>query len=139
VDRLNQGLATGAVSPSEIDRLCAVIAAFTATRTRAYLAAEAARRRVMLAPVSNTVEVMAHDHLAARQFWDVVQQPGSDAGFRHPGRFVVASGTPLRSLGPAPLGGDGDVHAPLTMSTRARATGDRAARRPAVDMTATPG
>ena len=93
--------------PSEIDRLCAVIAAFTATRTRAYLAAEAARRRVMLAPIANTVEVMGNDHLAVHQFWDVVRQPGSDAVFRHPGRFVVASGAPLRSLGPAPRLGDG--------------------------------
>jgi crotonobetainyl-CoA:carnitine CoA-transferase CaiB-like acyl-CoA transferase len=105
---LNQGLATGAVLPSEVDRLCAVIGAFTATRTRAYLVAEAARRRVMLAPVSSTVEVMGNDHLAVRQFWDVVQQPGTEAAFRHPGRFVVASATPLRSLGPAPRLGDGD-------------------------------
>ncbi len=103
---LNHGLATGAVTSSEIDRLCAVIAAFTATRTQAYLAAEATRRRVMLAPISNTVEVMGNDHLAARHFWDVLQQPGSDAEFRHPGRFVVASGAPLRTLGPAPRLGD---------------------------------
>ena len=39
---LNHGLATGAVPPSEIDRLCEVIAAFTAARTKAHLAAEAA-------------------------------------------------------------------------------------------------
>jgi crotonobetainyl-CoA:carnitine CoA-transferase CaiB-like acyl-CoA transferase len=115
---LNRGLATGAVLPAEIDRLCAVIAAFTATRTRAYLTSEASRRRVMLAPVASTVEVMDNDHLAVRQFWDVVRQPGSDAAFRNPGRFVVASGAPLRSLGPAPrLGGDSDGSA----STRVRA------------------
>jgi crotonobetainyl-CoA:carnitine CoA-transferase CaiB-like acyl-CoA transferase len=114
---LNQALATGAVLPAEIDRLCAVIAAFTAERTRAYLAAEASRRRVMLAPVSSTVEVMGHDHLAAREFWDVVRQPGTDTGFRHPGRFVVASGAPLRSLGPAPRLGDRDGAA----SARSRA------------------
>ena len=88
--------------------MCAVISAFTATRTRAYLVAEAARRRVMLAPVSSTVEVMGNGHLAARRFWDVIQQPGINAAFRHPGRFVVASATPLRPLGPAPRLGDGD-------------------------------
>jgi crotonobetainyl-CoA:carnitine CoA-transferase CaiB-like acyl-CoA transferase len=74
----------------------------------------------MLAPISSTVEVMGNDHLAARQFWDVVQQPGSGAAYRHPGRFVVASGAPLQSLGPAPRLGDGD-DAP---STRVRADVD---------------
>jgi crotonobetainyl-CoA:carnitine CoA-transferase CaiB-like acyl-CoA transferase len=106
---LSQGLFSGTVAPSEADRLCAVIARFTATRTRAYLASEAARRRVMLAPICDTAEVMQNDHLAARRFWDVVQQPGADRSHRHPGRFVVAHAAPLRDLGPAPRLGHHDA------------------------------
>ena len=107
---LNQGLFAGTVPPAEVDRLCAIIARFTATRSKGHLAAEAARRRVLLAPISTLAEVMENDHLAARDYWDVVRHPEADREHRYPGRFVVAPKTPLRTLRPAPrLGADDDL------------------------------
>jgi crotonobetainyl-CoA:carnitine CoA-transferase CaiB-like acyl-CoA transferase len=92
---------------SEIDRLADVIAKFTATRTKAELVAESRRRRVLLAPVATLRDVMSTEHLAERGVWDLVPVEPGGQPHRHLGRFVVASGTPLRSLGPAPaLGAD---------------------------------
>jgi crotonobetainyl-CoA:carnitine CoA-transferase CaiB-like acyl-CoA transferase len=88
---------------SELDRLGDVVAKFTSTRTKAELVAEARRRRVLLAPVATLLEVMATDHLAERGVWDQVPLAPGGKPYRHLGRFVVASGTPLRQLGPAPL------------------------------------
>ena len=99
-------LFTGEVAASEVERLAAVIAAFTATRTKAELFAEATRRRVLLAPVSTLREVLANDHLDVRGFWDHAQHPMAESVQRYPGRFLVASAAPLRSLTPAPRLGE---------------------------------
>ena len=112
---LNVGLFAGTISPAEVDRLCAVIARFTATRTKQYLFSEAARRRVLLAPISTLAEVLDNDHLAARGFWDVVRHPEADQEHRYPGRFVVAPAAPLRALGPAPRLGSHNVDEPFGM------------------------
>ncbi len=95
---------------SELDRLANVIATFTGARTKEELFAGALERRVLLAPVSTLTEVMASDHLAVRGVWDQVGiRPGAPPQ-RHLGRFVVASATPLRSLGCAPdLGADTEL------------------------------
>ncbi|MDQ1424856.1 MAG: hypothetical protein QOD72_2354, partial [Acidimicrobiaceae bacterium] len=112
---LNRGLFAGTMPPSEADRLCAIIARFTAARTKEYLASQAVRRRVLLAPICTLAEVLESDHLAARGFWDVVRQAEADHSHRHPGRFVVAPASPLRVLGPAPrLGSDHDFEPPGT-------------------------
>ena len=92
---------------SEIDRIADVVAAFTGARTKAELVEGARQHRVLLAPVSTLTEVMATDHLAERGVWDNVEVHPGGAKVRHLGRFIVASGTPLLSLGPAPeLGAD---------------------------------
>ena len=92
---------------SEMDRLADIIAAFTAKRTKAELVAEARRRRVLLAPVATLSEVMDTQHLEDRGVWDRVPVAAGGPAYRHLGRFIVASGTPLHHLGPAPdLGAD---------------------------------
>jgi crotonobetainyl-CoA:carnitine CoA-transferase CaiB-like acyl-CoA transferase len=104
---LGAQLVSGEAPPSEADRICAVITAFTSTRTKAHLAAEARRRQVLLAPIATLDEVMENDHLATRCFWDVATHPEADRAHRYPGRFVVASEAPLPALPPAPrLGAD---------------------------------
>ncbi|MFN0089962.1 MAG: CoA transferase, partial [Acidimicrobiales bacterium] len=100
-------LFSGEEPASEVDRLADVVAAFTATRTKAELFAEAARRRVLLAPIATLHEVLANPHLAARRFWDHVPGPDGAGQHRMPGRFVVSSEAPLAELGAAPaLGAD---------------------------------
>jgi len=101
-------LFTGEVPASEVDRLGEIIAAFTARFSKAELLAESRRRRVLLAPVATPSEVMDNDHLAARHFWDVIDDPAAGGAHRYPGRFLVASATPLRALDRAPHLGEHD-------------------------------
>ncbi len=124
-------LEAGLESADEIDRLSDVIAAFIATRSKGYLFAEARRRRVLLAPVSSLGEVMDHDHLAARQFWDQATDAEGATPHRAPGRFVVASATPLRSLAPAPRLGQ-DTEAVLAEARARAAAPEGPAQAPAV-------
>ncbi|MDH4145897.1 MAG: CoA transferase [Acidimicrobiia bacterium] len=106
---LGEQLFAGDVPASEADRFCDVVAAFTATRTKAYLVAEATRRRVLLAPIATLAEVMADAHLADRRFWDVLACPAGGPPRRLPGRFVVAGGAALAALGPPPRLGEHDL------------------------------
>ncbi len=141
---LNEGLFDGTVPPSEAVRLGEIVTRFTARHTKAHLAAEAARRKVLLAPISTLAEVLDNDHLANRRFWDEVHHPDADRAHRYPGRFVVASDAPLAALGPAPrLGshdgmelwespavGNGDIRAGAPANGTGTGTG---ADRPALD------
>jgi crotonobetainyl-CoA:carnitine CoA-transferase CaiB-like acyl-CoA transferase len=114
-------LASGAVPAGEADRLCDVIAAFTARHTKAQLAEQARRRKVLLAPIATLDEVLDNDHLAARRYWDVVTHPENPTAHRHPGRFVVAPAAPLAVLGPAPVLGSHDHDgAPAAVAARDR-------------------
>ncbi|MFN0026678.1 MAG: CoA transferase [Acidimicrobiales bacterium] len=92
---------------SELYRLADIVAALTSRYTKAELLEQARRRRVLMAPVATLAEVMELDHLEERQVWErQAVQPGGDP-IRQVGRFIVASGTPLVSRGPAPtLGAD---------------------------------
>ena len=65
---------------------------------------------MLLAPVATLSEVMATQHLEQRGVWDRVPLTPGGPAYRHLGRYIVASGTPLFSPGPAPaLGADTDA------------------------------
>ena len=93
---------------AEYDRLKAIVASFTAAKTKHELFEMAQRRRLLIAPVSTIGDVAASDHLAARGYWDEVDDREIAAGTcRVPGPFAQLSATPLPSLGPPPaLGAD---------------------------------
>src|SRR4029077_10851733 len=95
------------------------------------LATEAARRRVLLAPICTLAEVLDTDHLAARGFWDVVRHPEAQDAHRYPGRFVLAPAAPLRTLGPAPRLGSHDGPA-WTERDRERTVGENGDDGPAL-------
>ena len=81
------------------------IAAFTATKTKAELAAAASELALLVVPVADLDDVLANPQLEARGYWDHVD------GVRHPGAMVKASATPLRTLPAAPAPGEhqGDI------------------------------
>ncbi|MFN0028019.1 MAG: CoA transferase [Acidimicrobiales bacterium] len=90
------------------------VAAFTATRTKAQLFADALERRLLLAPVATTSDVLGSEQLAARDYWDVID------GHRYPGRYARLSATPLLRPGAAPDAGTHteDVQAELAAGRR---------------------
>jgi crotonobetainyl-CoA:carnitine CoA-transferase CaiB-like acyl-CoA transferase len=111
-------IAEGREPLSELDRITDIIAAFTATKTKAELLERGLADGLLLAPVSNLDDVLTSPQLAARDFWQEVPVPapassaGSRAGReaetateRHPGPIVKASASPLAPLGPAPTVG----------------------------------
>ena len=89
-------LYTGAEPTSELDRVLDCIGAFVATKTKAQLLEGALARKLLVAPVSDSADVMASPQLAARGYWDEID------GVRYPGRMVRASATPLAPLPAAP-------------------------------------
>jgi crotonobetainyl-CoA:carnitine CoA-transferase CaiB-like acyl-CoA transferase len=102
-DWINYGsdLVTGKVSVQHLGRAKAAVAALTATKTKAELFAEAERREILLAPVVDIPELMESDQLAARGYWDEVDDP--DLGrVRCPGAPARIAGITLGPLGPAP-------------------------------------
>ena len=68
--------------------------------------AGAVERRLLIAPVTTTADVVASEQLAARDMWDVVD------GVRCPGPFARASAVPLRRLARPPQLGEHQVAAP---------------------------
>ena len=89
-------LQSGEESIDEIERVMAFIGRFVATKTKAEIQERGLRDRLLVCPVNDLDDVLHSPQLEDRAFWD-------DVGDRRlPGRFVVASETPLRPLGPAP-------------------------------------
>lgn len=85
----------------------AAIEAFFATRTKAEVRDEGRRRGINACVVAEPADVLADEHLVARDFWDEAD------GIKTPGRFVaVKSGptggnpvAPAQSTRPGPLAG----------------------------------
>ncbi len=86
----------GEYSLTDFAEIMDEIEAFTATKTKAELAAAASERQLLIVPVADLDDVLASPQLNARGYWETVD------GLRHPGAMVKAAGTPLPQLGSAP-------------------------------------
>jgi crotonobetainyl-CoA:carnitine CoA-transferase CaiB-like acyl-CoA transferase len=105
----------GEYTLDDFDQIMEEIAGFTATKTKAELAAAASDRSLLIVPVANLDDVLASPQLEARGYWEEIN------GVRHPGAMVKAAATPLAPLGPAPSEPDGGRSA-LTRRTTSAAT-----------------
>ncbi len=120
-DWVQYGMALGDGSETldEFERVKDCVAAFTASRTKDELFELALERRLLLAPVATTADLVASEQLASRDYWDVVD------GERYPGHWMK----------PEPSDGSAD---------RVSAAGEHTAqilarlRRPAVAMPSAP-
>ncbi len=95
-------LQTGEETVEEIERVMDCIAEFAKTKTKAEIQERGLRDSLLVCPVNDLQDVLDSPQLADRRFWDELD------GARYPGRFVVASATPLTVLAAAP---DVDQHA----------------------------
>jgi len=88
---------TGQADPEDLYRAQDAIAAFTASKTKAELMAGNSERRLLIAPVATTEDIVQSEHLEARKFFEEVPQ----LGYKFPGRFAKAT-VDLKNLGPPP-------------------------------------
>jgi crotonobetainyl-CoA:carnitine CoA-transferase CaiB-like acyl-CoA transferase len=89
------------VAPAQMEAAKAAITAFTSTRTRAELFAEAQRREVLLAPVFTPGELVDMEHLGKRGFWCRENDPTLGAVVT-PGDWVQPSSGALPQRGLPP-------------------------------------
>ena len=110
---------SGALDPATMQRATDAVAAFTATRTKAELLAGAVERRLLIAPVTTTADVVASEQLAARSS----------------GTSSTASAAPAPSCGPpaAPLRRLGSPAAPGRARRRLLVRSEARRTRRAVD------
>lgn len=94
-------LSDGSEPIEEYERIKQVVHDFLATKTKAELYAASFERRVLIAPVTTTEDVLHSEHWAARDFWHDVDVPGHGS-VRFPGAFASFSETPLPNLPAAP-------------------------------------
>jgi len=113
----------------EFERCQDEVAAFFATKTKGEIYARAVSDKLLLAPVNNMQDLLENEHLAFREFWQQVHQPGMDATFDVPGPYIKMSETPIEYLRAAPTIGqhNAEVFADLGLTEveieRLRATG----------------
>ncbi|MEA3218908.1 MAG: hypothetical protein QOJ19_5064, partial [Acidimicrobiia bacterium] len=105
-------LSNGRESLANFERVKDCVAAFTSSRTKAELQAGAQERRLLIAPIATTADVLAMEQMASRDYWQV-----DDDGLRFPGVWAKASRTPLRQLTRAPRLGE---HSEVVLGERAR-------------------
>ena len=90
----------------DFERCQAEFAAFFASKTKAEIYAHAVSDKMLLAPVNNMKDLLENEHLAFREFWQEVDQPGMDASFAVPGPYIKMSETPIEYSRAAPLIGE---------------------------------
>jgi crotonobetainyl-CoA:carnitine CoA-transferase CaiB-like acyl-CoA transferase len=101
------------------------------TKTKAELLDQALTRRLLIAPVTTTREVVDSPQLAFRDYWETIDVPALDQAITFNGPMGKFGATPLAPLGPPPrLGehteevlGDAARTAPIAERVRAEATG----------------
>lgn len=105
-DWVDFGLAVveGRDSMDTYDETTEALARFIKGKNKAELLAKALEDNLLMAPVTNTADVMALEHLSARGYWDNVTVERSDgpAAVRFPGPVAKTTGPGLLDLAPAP-------------------------------------
>jgi crotonobetainyl-CoA:carnitine CoA-transferase CaiB-like acyl-CoA transferase len=88
------------------DQIEAPIAELFLRYTKAELAGEALKRKIMLYPVSTSKDIYENPQLKAREFWTKLNHPELSADIEYPGPFARLSVTPLTLERRAPLPGE---------------------------------
>jgi crotonobetainyl-CoA:carnitine CoA-transferase CaiB-like acyl-CoA transferase len=99
-------LISGREPLEELERCTGCIERFTLSHTKAELFEEATRRKVLLVPVSNIVDLHGSEQLKEREFWTRVEHPELGRQIIYPGPFAKLSGTPIRYRRKPPLLGE---------------------------------
>ena len=90
----------------EIAELESTIQNLFLTMTKREIYAEALKRRIFLAPVSNAADIADDEQLKARDFWITVPHDSLGRSLTFPGAFAKMSATPIGSITRAPRIGE---------------------------------
>jgi benzylsuccinate CoA-transferase BbsE subunit len=90
----------------EIAELESTIQEFFLTMSKREIYAEALKRRIFLAPVSNAADIAGDEQLKARDFWVTVPHDTLGRSLTFPGAFAKMSATPIGSITRAPRIGE---------------------------------
>lgn len=99
-------LASGEEPLSEWERAKACVAACTASKTKAELLGAAMERRLLLAPMSTTKDVLDSEHLNSRGYFVKPEGDGAAAGLVYPGPFAKFEKSPLPATRRPPAMGE---------------------------------
>ena len=92
----------GQLPADAYEKTDAAFADFFRTRTRAELMAAAVERKLLLAPVLDTGEIIASEQLASRAFAVELERRGPGGSARYPGPFARFHGSPISYRQPPP-------------------------------------
>jgi crotonobetainyl-CoA:carnitine CoA-transferase CaiB-like acyl-CoA transferase len=94
---------------AEMVRIEDAVEAFLQTRTKAEIYREGIRRRILVAPVATVADIAADPQLAARGYFQSVDDDLLGRGLRMPGAFARLGSTPLVPPRRAPSPGEDNV------------------------------
>src|SRR5262249_52323406 len=89
-------LGYGTITPEMLAWMVPPIERFLVSKTKHELFQGAVERRILLFPVSTTADIVHDPQLAARQYFQQVSVPGTDAPVTLLGPFAQLSATPLQ-------------------------------------------
>ncbi len=94
------------VTQEEIDRVEAPFVEWFKTKKKGEIWAQAMKRGIMIAPLSDIRELLEDEHLKARNYWVKIPHPELNDTLTYPGNLNAFSKTPGRILRRAPLIGE---------------------------------
>ena len=94
------------MTQEEWDRWDSLFGEFIKTKTKQELMDEAVRKRMMLAPVTTTEDIVKNPQWAARELWIDVEHPDLGDTIRYPGFPAILGGARPQPQRPAPLIGE---------------------------------
>ncbi|MDA3041302.1 MAG: CoA transferase [Actinomycetota bacterium] len=99
-------LLDGTEPVSEYERVKQVVGAFLKTKTKAELMEAAISKRLLLAPVTTTQDVLDSPQFSDREFFEQVDQGGDIGTLTYPGAVAKFTATPSVALPKAPALGE---------------------------------
>ncbi len=105
---------TGALAPTTLTEATDAVAALTSTLTKDELFAIARAKRLLIAQVATTEDLLGNAHFAERGYWEQVEVGEGPAArsVKVPGPWAHTTGVALRPLGGAPTIGQHDDEIP---------------------------
>lgn len=101
-----EAMSMATVEQDELDAMAAEVEKFTKAHTSLEIYEEAVKRRIMLAPLSTTEQLLANPQLKEREAWVEVEHPELGTSITYPGPWTRFSKTPLVFNRRAPLIGE---------------------------------